>query len=90
MAVLTIWSMAPTLRVCPSLYRRCAIQELWLKPERYYIVANQSVVPRFESLVGAEHLNLVAASGGKVLLTNHPMAVSQANSPKQAVAFQNG
>jgi hypothetical protein len=48
---------------------------LWLKPERSYIVANQSVVPRLESLVGGEHLNLVAASGGKVVLTNSPLAV---------------
>ena len=47
---------------------------LWLKPERSYIVANQSVVPRLGSLVGAEHLNLVAASGGKVVLTNRPAA----------------
>jgi len=47
---------------------------LWLKQERSYIVANQSVVPRLGSLVGAEHLNLVAASGGKVVLTNRPAA----------------
>ena len=47
---------------------------LWLKQERSYIVANQSVVPRLGSLVGAEHLNLVAASGGKVVLTNRTAA----------------
>ena len=50
---------------------------LWLKTDRAYIVANQNVVPRLESLVGAEHLILVAASGGKVLLTNSPISVSQ-------------
>jgi 4-amino-4-deoxy-L-arabinose transferase-like glycosyltransferase len=54
---------------------------LWLKPERSYIVASQNVVPRLESLVGAEHLNLVAASGGKVVLTNHPVAVSRGEPP---------
>ena len=54
---------------------------LWLKPERSYIVANQNVVPRLESLVGAEHINLVATSGGKVVLTNLPIAVSRDEPP---------
>ncbi len=62
-------------------------KNLWLKPERSYIVANQNVVPQLESLVGAEHLNLVAASGGKVVLTNDPIAVSQGEPPKAAVLF---
>jgi 4-amino-4-deoxy-L-arabinose transferase-like glycosyltransferase len=56
--------------------------KLWLKPERSYIVANQSVVPQLESLVGAEHLNLLAASGGKVVLTNQPAAISRAETPQ--------
>jgi 4-amino-4-deoxy-L-arabinose transferase-like glycosyltransferase len=45
---------------------------LWQKPQRYYLVAYQSEFKHFEELVGRERLNLVAASGGKVLLTNHP------------------
>jgi hypothetical protein len=52
-------------------------KNLWLKPERSYIVANQCVVPRLESLVGTADLSLVGASGGKVVLTNHPIATSQ-------------
>jgi len=48
-------------------------QNLWLRPERFYIVANQSEVPRIETLVGAEHFNPVAESGGKVVLTNHAL-----------------
>ena len=51
-------------------------KNLWLKRERSYIVAKQDVVPQLESLVGAAELNLVAASGGKVVLTNHPIATS--------------
>src|SRR5579862_6364492 len=47
---------------------------LWLDPRRSYIVAEQKVVPNLESLVGAGNLNLVSASGGKVVLTNHPIA----------------
>jgi 4-amino-4-deoxy-L-arabinose transferase-like glycosyltransferase len=49
-------------------------KDLWLKPERSYIVASQNVVPQLESLVGSERLNLVSASGGKILLTNRPLA----------------
>ena len=52
-------------------------KNIWLKPERSYIVASESAVAGLESLVGAEHLNLVAASGGKVVLTNLPLAVGE-------------
>ncbi len=62
-------------------------KNLWLKPERSYIVAKQSVVPQLESLVGAADLNLVAASGGKVVLTNHPIIISRAETPKTAAVF---
>lgn len=54
----------------------------WLKPERSYIVAKENVVPQLRSLVGAENLNLVAASGGKVVLTNHPIASSEGEATK--------
>jgi hypothetical protein len=46
---------------------------LWSRPERYYLVAKESVLPRFESLVGADQLNRVAESGGKLVVTNHPL-----------------
>lgn len=52
-------------------------KDLWLKPERTYIVASDSAVPGLESLVGVEHLNVVEASGGKVVLTNLPLAESK-------------
>ena len=48
-------------------------RSLWLDPQRSYIVAMDSAVPRLEGLVGRGQLNLVDASGGKVLLTNHPL-----------------
>jgi hypothetical protein len=54
----------------------------WLKQERSYIVAMKNVVPQLELLVGAENLNLVAASGGKVVLTNHPIVSSQGETTK--------
>ena len=49
---------------------------LWLRPERLYIVAKDSAVPRLEGLVGREALSVVAESGGKVVFTNHPIAVA--------------
>jgi 4-amino-4-deoxy-L-arabinose transferase-like glycosyltransferase len=45
---------------------------LWLGADRYYIVASEAAVPRLEGLTGKPALHLVASSGGKVLLTNHP------------------
>lgn len=47
---------------------------LWQKPERSYIVAKETGLPRLQGLVGSEQLNVVLASGGKLLLTNHPLA----------------
>ena len=49
-------------------------KNLWLQPERAYLVASQSAEPKLEQLVGPQHLNLVLASGGKVLLTNDPIS----------------
>ena len=54
-------------------------KNIWLQPERAYIVASESTVAELESLVGQEHLNVVAASGGKVVLTNLPIASSRNN-----------
>ena len=43
---------------------------LWKMPERYYVVAAATALPRFEKLVGRGALHVVAESGGKVLLAN--------------------
>ena len=48
-------------------------KQRWLGESRYYIVANDPERSRFEKLVGGEHLITVAESGGKMLLTNHPL-----------------
>jgi 4-amino-4-deoxy-L-arabinose transferase-like glycosyltransferase len=45
-------------------------KRLWLQPDRYYLVTKQSSLPRLEALVGADRVNVVATSGGKVLLAN--------------------
>jgi Dolichyl-phosphate-mannose-protein mannosyltransferase len=56
-------------------------KDLWLKPQRAYIVASDSAVPGIESLVGKDHLNLVISSGGKVVFTNLPLGTSQGGMP---------
>jgi 4-amino-4-deoxy-L-arabinose transferase-like glycosyltransferase len=48
-------------------------RELWMKPDRYYVVALDSGLPRLEKLVGPGHLYLLAKSGGKRILTNQPL-----------------
>lgn len=49
-------------------------RDLWLDQKRSYIVATATAVPRLVGLVGRAQLNPVTASGGKVLLTNHPLS----------------
>jgi len=51
---------------------------LWGKAERSYLVAKESALPRLQGIVGNAHLDVVAASGGKVLLTNQPLPPSAA------------
>jgi 4-amino-4-deoxy-L-arabinose transferase-like glycosyltransferase len=47
------------------------LQQLWAKPERYYLLAEGPAVPHMEAVVGKPALRIVAASGGKFLFTNH-------------------
>jgi 4-amino-4-deoxy-L-arabinose transferase-like glycosyltransferase len=48
-------------------------KKLWFEPQRYYLVAYADRFGDFEKLVGPESLTMVASSGGKVVLTNHPL-----------------
>ena len=54
-------------------------KQLWLTDERYYLVASQTAVPRLEKLVGRQKLYVLAASGGKVVLTNQPLPAGRAS-----------
>jgi len=51
-------------------------KELWLAPDRCYLLTFQSDLPRYELLVSSPQLSTVATSGGKLLLTNHPLTLS--------------
>jgi hypothetical protein len=55
------------------------LRELWQRPERYYLFTKQTQVDRFFSLVGSGNVITIDTSGGKVLLTNHPLARSNSN-----------
>jgi len=45
-------------------------RSLWTSGNRYYLAATQKGADRIESVVGKEHFEIVASSGGKLLLTN--------------------
>jgi 4-amino-4-deoxy-L-arabinose transferase-like glycosyltransferase len=46
---------------------------LWMTEPRYYLICAQTSLPRLQTLVGPTNLNIVSQSGGKLLLTNHPL-----------------
>jgi len=48
-------------------------KNLWLAPQRLYVVSYLGRLPQFEDLVGKDHLSIAAAGGGKLILTNHPL-----------------
>ena len=50
------------------------LRSLWTSSKRYYLIAKANQLPRFNTLLGPEHVELVRQSGGKVLLTNQPVS----------------
>jgi 4-amino-4-deoxy-L-arabinose transferase-like glycosyltransferase len=55
---------------------------LWMTQPRFYLVCAQTSLPRLQTLVGTANLDIVAQSGGKLLLTNHPLANAAAPAPQ--------
>lgn len=55
-------------------------QQIWAQPDRCYVLVFDAGVAELGKLVGSEGLVEVAASGGKKLLTNHPLVVTGSNS----------
>jgi hypothetical protein len=47
-----------------------AFVRLWLTPERYYVVTEGPKAARLEQLVGKRELQMIVASGGKLLFCN--------------------
>jgi hypothetical protein len=54
-------------------------KKLWLSPQRYYLAAKESALPRLRALVGDDRLTQVTAAGGKVLLTNQRLELTASN-----------
>lgn len=48
-------------------------KEMWSAADRVYLVASRSALARLEKLVGSDKLNVLADSGGKLVLTNLPL-----------------
>jgi len=48
-------------------------QDLWLSQGRVYFLAAKSDIRKYAALAGSSPFETVAVSGGKVLLTNHPL-----------------
>ena len=49
------------------------VKDLWGQPERSYLVVKESAMPRLETLLGEQQINVVAESGGKLVVTNQPV-----------------
>jgi len=63
-------------------------KSFWLRAGRCYLLAPKTSILQYESLVGGAQLYTVAESGGKLLLTNQPVAPSGPRSG-QAIAPSN-
>lgn len=58
----------------PAVFMKDAeLQSFWSRPERYYLVTKKSDESRLKGLVGSEQFIQVAESGGKFVVTNHPL-----------------
>lgn len=56
---------------------------LWMRPDRYYLVVAEPGAPHLEDLMGAANFHIVMRSGGKFLMTNHPLPQ---DNPSQAAS----
>ncbi len=48
-------------------------ERLWKGTQRYYLVGTTSGIERATTLVGSDRVDVVASSGGKILVTNEPI-----------------
>jgi 4-amino-4-deoxy-L-arabinose transferase-like glycosyltransferase len=55
--------------------------QLWMGPDRYYLIASENALPRLRALVGGDNLHVVLDSGTKVLLTNQALVTNRPGRP---------
>jgi 4-amino-4-deoxy-L-arabinose transferase-like glycosyltransferase len=48
-------------------------KSLWIAPARCYFLVKDSDLPKFQAVVAPAAMSVVVSSGGKMLLTNHPL-----------------
>jgi Dolichyl-phosphate-mannose-protein mannosyltransferase len=51
-------------------------KDLWLSPGRVYFLVAELDLPKYEAMAGDGQFETIATSGGKALLTNHPLPSS--------------
>ena len=49
------------------------LPSLWNQPQRYYLLTFIESLQHYKDLMPNAELDLVASSGGKLILTNHPL-----------------
>jgi hypothetical protein len=65
----------------PAFISDSDFKNLWLGPERYYFLTSPEAADRLKALLGGEPFQLVKESGGKLLLTNHPLEGASQSTP---------
>jgi 4-amino-4-deoxy-L-arabinose transferase-like glycosyltransferase len=49
------------------------LARMWHAPQRYYLLAEHEFLPAIEKVIGPANFTVVRQSGGKYLITNHPL-----------------
>ncbi|HTA52740.1 MAG TPA: glycosyltransferase family 39 protein [Candidatus Acidoferrum sp.] len=62
---------------------------LWNRPERYYLLTFTESLPHYKALLPDGPIDVVAESGGKLILTNHPLTAYAPSAPGPAIAPSN-
>ena len=62
---------------------------VWSQPQRYYLLTFAADLPHYQALMPGAELDVVASSGGKLILTNHPLTSSAPPAPSPATAPSN-
>jgi hypothetical protein len=62
---------------------------LWSEPQRYYLLTFAESLPHYRALLADGSIDVVAQSGGKLILTNHPLTSSTPPPPSPAIAPSN-
>lgn len=70
----------------PSVFiDEAGLKDRWYSPGRSYLLASKLSLPHYADLLGQANLNVVSESGGKDLLTNHPLIPGAASQTPASV-----